>query len=191
MPIRAGSNVLSHASKVHPQLRAEFECVSVFWEGSRKRRCVRHGRRGARLAQLSRPTDGSISVRGRKADASWMEGAVSAAGRLWRTARAGHANLTGPAHAFHRYNLCVTARRLSSRQDTKAYRINQLGRPGGGELNGAGMAGARLACPSTARSSACTATKHCLRVVSLARAGARKKFFAIRRKKIFVIPLVQ
>ncbi len=83
-------HVLSQASKVHPQVRAEFESAySVFWEKiPYSVGAFGTGGGGARLAQLSRPDRrmylGCAAV---SQTPSWMEGAVSAA---WATVGALH-----------------------------------------------------------------------------------------------------
>jgi len=73
-------HVLSHASKVHPQLRDEFENgYSVLWENIRySKGAYAGGGGGARLEQLSRP-DGRIFIGCAAASTSpaWMEGAVA------------------------------------------------------------------------------------------------------------------
>lgn len=93
MPVEARiEHALMHASKVHPQIRAEFESAyCVFWEkipyslgafsgGSR--------RGGSSLSTLGVPDDriflGCAAVSG---NGSWMEGAVAAA---WQTLKALH-----------------------------------------------------------------------------------------------------
>ena len=78
-------HVLSKASKVHPQIRDEFESAyCVFWtKVPYSVGAFGTGRGGARLAQLSKPDrrvyPGCAAV---SQMPSWMEGAVAAA---WRT----------------------------------------------------------------------------------------------------------
>ncbi len=93
MPIRGRiEHVLSHASKVHPQMRAEFESgYCVFWERipySLGAFAAGGGRTAGRLAQLARPDHrmylGCAAV---SQSPAWMEGAVSSA---WRTVEALH-----------------------------------------------------------------------------------------------------
>lgn len=96
MPVKDRvEHVLKHASKVHPQIRAEFESAySVFWEkiqyslGAFAGGGGRGGGANDRLATIGKP-DGRIylgcaAVSG---DGSWMEGAVTAA---WKQVKALH-----------------------------------------------------------------------------------------------------
>lgn len=93
MPIQGRvEHVLSHASKVHPQVRAEFESAySVFWEKVPYSMGAFSGGGGGaadRVAALSK-ADGRIllgcaAVSG---NGSWMEGAVGAA---WKQVKALH-----------------------------------------------------------------------------------------------------
>ena len=91
MPIAGRvEHVLSQASKVHPQIRDEFESAySVFWEKvPYSVGAFGTGGGGARLAQLSKPDRrvylGCAAV---SQTPSWMEGAVAAA---WKTVEGLH-----------------------------------------------------------------------------------------------------
>ncbi len=91
MPIAGRvEHVLSQASKVHPQIRDEFEIAySVFWEKvPYSVGAFGTGGGGARLAQLSKPDRrvylGCAAV---SQTPSWMEGAVAAA---WKTVEGLH-----------------------------------------------------------------------------------------------------
>ena len=93
MLFRSIEHVLAHASKVHPQIRQEFETgYCVFWEKIQYSMgaFAAGGGGGAaeRLAILNKPDNriyvgcGAISGNG-----GWMEGAVTAA---WRQVKALH-----------------------------------------------------------------------------------------------------
>lgn len=100
MPVKERvEHVLKHASKVHPQMRAEFESAyAVFWEKVQYSQGAFSGGgggpRGAagggndRLSIIGKPDNriylGCAAVSG---DGSWMEGAVSAA---WKQVKALH-----------------------------------------------------------------------------------------------------
>jgi len=93
MPVRDRiEHVLTHASKVHPQMRAEYEAgYCVFWERtpySMGAFAGGGGGAGERLAVLGRPDNriflGCAAVSG---NGSWMEGAIGAA---WKQVRALH-----------------------------------------------------------------------------------------------------
>ena len=98
MPIaKRVEHVLTHASKVHPQIRAEFESAySVFWEKMPYSLGAFSGggggdhsaEGGGRLAILGKPDNriflGCAAVSG---NGSWMEGAVGAA---WKQVKALH-----------------------------------------------------------------------------------------------------
>ena len=91
-------HVLTHASKVHPQLRSEFESAyAVFWEkvpyslGAFSGGGGGGGTQGGgndRLETIGKPDNriylGCAAVSG---DGSWMEGAVGAA---WKQVKALH-----------------------------------------------------------------------------------------------------
>lgn len=97
MPVKDRvEHVLKHASKVHPQIRAEFESAySVFWEkvqysqGAFSGGGGRGGGANDRLTVIGKPDNriylGCAAVSG---DGSWMEGAVGAA---WKQVKALHA----------------------------------------------------------------------------------------------------
>jgi len=93
MPVKQRiEHVLSHASKVHPQIREEFESAyCVFWEKipySMGAFAAGGGNAADRLAVLAKPDNriylgcGAVSGNG-----GWMEGAVTAA---WKQVRALH-----------------------------------------------------------------------------------------------------
>lgn len=94
MPVQSRiEHVLMHASKVHPQIRAEYEnAYCVFWEKiPYSQGAYSSGGRGGggeRLATLGKPDNriylGCAAVSG---DGSWMEGAVSAG---WKQVKALH-----------------------------------------------------------------------------------------------------
>jgi monoamine oxidase len=108
MPVKDRiEHVLMHASKVHPQIRAEYEnAYCVFWEkipyslgafasGGGGRRGSAAGGSNDRLAALGK-ADGRIylgcaAVSG---DGSWMQGAVEAG---WKQTEALHARVMGKA----------------------------------------------------------------------------------------------
>jgi len=111
MPVKERiEHVLMHASKVHPQIRAEFEnAYCVFWEkipysmgafasgGGGRGRSGAGGGSNDRLATLGK-ADGRIylgcaAVSG---DGSWMQGAVEAG---WKQTEALHARVMGTAAA--------------------------------------------------------------------------------------------
>jgi monoamine oxidase len=93
MPVKQRiDHVLSHATKVHPQIRAEFETAyCVFWEKipySLGAFAAGGGNAADRLAVLAKPDNriylgcGAVSGNG-----GWMEGAVTAA---WKQVKALH-----------------------------------------------------------------------------------------------------
>jgi monoamine oxidase len=96
MPVNARvDHVLTHASKVHPQIRKEFESAyAVFWEKVQYSLGAFSGGGGGRggandrLETIGRPDNriylGCAAVSG---DGSWMEGAVGAA---WKQVKALH-----------------------------------------------------------------------------------------------------
>ena len=110
MPVKDRiEHVLMHASKVHPQIRAEYEnAYCVFWEkipysmgafasggGGRGRGGAGGGPANDRLTTLGK-ADGRIylgcaAVSG---DGSWMQGAVEAG---WKQTEALHARVMGTA----------------------------------------------------------------------------------------------
>jgi monoamine oxidase len=83
-------HVLTQSSKVHPQMRDEFESAYAVWWEKVPYSLGAYGRTPSReqLAQLSRP-DGRIYMGGAGASTrpDWMEGAIEAA---WRTVEALH-----------------------------------------------------------------------------------------------------
>ena len=101
MPVKGRiEHVLTHASKVHPQMRAEFESgYCVWWEKIQYSLGATGGGGGAnpdRLAVLGRPDNriflGCSAVSG---NGGWQEGAVAAA---WKQVRQLHERvMTGPA----------------------------------------------------------------------------------------------
>ena len=119
MPIKDRiEHVLTHASKVHPQIRAEYEhAYCIFWEkipyslGAFAPAAV-GGRGGAgggsgdRLATLGKPDNriylGCAAVSG---NGSWMEGAVGAA---WKQVKALHERAMGAPQA-NLWMSCVSA----------------------------------------------------------------------------------
>ena len=87
-------HVLSHASKVHPQIRDEYESAyAVWWPRVEYSLGAYAGNPGNRLEQLSKP-DGRIYVgsAGVSSDPAWIEGAISSA---WRTVEALHSRVMG------------------------------------------------------------------------------------------------
>ena len=97
MPVKDRvEHVLKHASKVHPQIRTEFESAyAVFWEKVPYSLGAfsgggggRNGSGNDRLATIGKPDNriylGCAAVSG---DGSWMEGAVGAA---WKQVKALH-----------------------------------------------------------------------------------------------------
>ncbi len=103
MPIRDRiEHVLTHASKVHPQIRAEYDAgYCVFWERIPYSMGAFSGGGGGaaseRLAALGRPDNrillGCAAVSG---NGSWMEGAVAAG---WKQVRALHERVMAGAAA--------------------------------------------------------------------------------------------
>ena len=83
-------HVLTKASKVHPQMREEFESAyAVWWEKVPYSLGAYHRTpRGAHLEQLSK-ADGRIFMgsAGASSRPAWLEGAIQAA---WRTVEAVH-----------------------------------------------------------------------------------------------------
>jgi monoamine oxidase len=85
-------HVLTHASKVHPQIREEFEnAYAVWWDRVEYSRGAWASNPGPRLEQLSK-ADGRLYIGSAAAspDPAWMEGAVESA---WRTVEAIHARV--------------------------------------------------------------------------------------------------
>jgi monoamine oxidase len=84
-PIKARiEHVLTHASKVHPQIRQEFESAYAVWWRKVKYNQGGYatGSAGARRAQLSKVDNRVIigsAVTAPKSEPDWQEGAVSAA----------------------------------------------------------------------------------------------------------------
>lgn len=84
-PIKARiDHVLTHASKVHPQIRQEFESAYAVWWRKVKYNQGGYatGSAGARRAQLSKVDNRVIigsAATAPKSEPDWQEGAVSAA----------------------------------------------------------------------------------------------------------------
>jgi len=82
-------HVLTHGSRVHPQMRAEFDnAYAVWWEKVPYSQGAWVNNPGDRLERLSQP-DGRIYIGSAAAseDPAWMEGAVHSA---WRTVKSIH-----------------------------------------------------------------------------------------------------
>jgi len=92
-PVQARvEHVLTHASKIHPQMREEFDnAYSVWWARVPYSEGAWAGNPGARMEQLSQADGriymGSAAVSG---DPAWIEGAVESA---WRTVETLHARV--------------------------------------------------------------------------------------------------
>jgi monoamine oxidase len=75
-------HVLTHSSKVHPQIREEFESAyGVWWERVKySNGGYAQGAGGSRLAQLSKPDNRiSLGCAAASTDPAWIQGAVEAA----------------------------------------------------------------------------------------------------------------
>ena len=102
MPIKERiEHVLSHASKVHPQIRAEYETAyCTFWEKTQYSLGAFAGGGGGansqRLATLAKP-DGRIYIgcAALSGNGGWQEGAVAAA---WKQVTALHEHVMTDAH---------------------------------------------------------------------------------------------
>ena len=102
MPIKDRiEHVLLHASKVHPQIRAEYETAyCTFWEKTQYSLGAFAGGGGGansqRLATLARP-DGRIYIgcAALSGNGGWQEGAVAAA---WKQVTALHEHVMTEAH---------------------------------------------------------------------------------------------
>jgi len=87
-------HVLTHASKIHPQIRQEYEnAYAVWWPRVEYSRGAYASNPGNRLEQLSK-ADGRIYLgsAGVSNDPAWMEGAIESA---WRTVEALHTRVMG------------------------------------------------------------------------------------------------
>lgn len=90
LPVRARvEHVLSAASKIHPQIRTEFEnAYAVWWPRVKYNEGAWGGNPGDRMSIFSKP-DGRIYLgcAATSSDPAWIEGAVEAA---WRTYKSLH-----------------------------------------------------------------------------------------------------
>jgi monoamine oxidase len=88
--VNAGiEHVLTHASKIHPQMREEFEnAYAVWWPKVKYSEGAWGGNPGTRMEVFGKP-DGRVyfGCAGASSDPAWQEGAVESA---WRTYKSLH-----------------------------------------------------------------------------------------------------